>query len=234
MSGQRSVACPQAKIAAVFLNGEYAAADEFYRAVAAAADVLMAADGGAARMLALGLFPSVVVGDFDSLTPEALGQLAARGARVVRHPSRKDQTDAELACEEALRLGAGAIDLVGGLGAAFDHAVGHLAILRRLAGQGVPARLLDPSLTCMVMPRWSRLLVAEVGARFSLQPLTAWAVVTLRGFEYELSAVRLRADSCRGLGNTVVEGQAEVRIHAGAAAVIVGASLQPMWELPTR
>lgn len=234
MNGSGCATGPRLRRAAVFLNGEYAAADVFYREVAAAADILVAADGGAARMLALGLTPSVVVGDFDSLAPEELRQVTAHGARVVRHPVRKDRTDAEIACREALTLGVGVLDLVGGLGAAFDHAVGHLAVLRWLAGRGVPARLLDPSLTCMVMPGHSRLQVAAVGARFSLQPLTARVMVSLQGFEYELTRATLRADSCRGLGNTVAAARAEVRIHTGAAAVIIAAPQLAEWELRAR
>lgn len=58
---------------------------------------LMCADGGARTALALGLHPHIVVGDFDSLTAGELSQLEARGAQLIRHPARKDETDLELA-----------------------------------------------------------------------------------------------------------------------------------------
>lgn len=221
----------RAAVAAVFLNGEYEPEPAFYRQAAEGASMLIGADGGAAWMIKLGLPPSVVVGDFDSLSPLALEELQAKGVRSVRHPVRKDRTDAELAVDEALRMGAGAIDVFGGLGAGFDYAVGHVALLRGLARRRVPARLLEPALTFMVMPARSRLSVsAPPGSRFSLQPLTQRAVVSLRGFDYELRAARLRADACRGLGNMVTRHDAEVLVHAGLAAVHVGAPLQPFWS----
>ena len=48
------------------------------------ADLLVAADGGAAAMLELGFVPHAVVGDFDSLSPEVASRLAECGSEFVR------------------------------------------------------------------------------------------------------------------------------------------------------
>ena len=61
---------------------------------------VVAADGGLHRARALGLDVEVVVGDLDSVTPEALAAAEAAGARVVRYPRAKDATDLELALDE--------------------------------------------------------------------------------------------------------------------------------------
>ncbi len=131
-------------LAVVFLDGAYEDA-AYYRAWAAAAGLVVAADGGARFLLGAGGAPDVVVGDFDSLPPADAERLAGLGVATVRHPTRKDQTDGELAVDEALRRGAGELVLAGALGA-LDHTLGHLAILRRLAERGVPARLAAPDL----------------------------------------------------------------------------------------
>ena len=60
---------------------------------------VVAADGGLLRARGLGLTVDVVVGDLDSVTPEALAAAEAAGARVVRHPQAKDATDLELALD---------------------------------------------------------------------------------------------------------------------------------------
>ena len=120
--------------AAVFLNGEYPAGDdEFYARRFAAADLRIAADGGYAALRALGLRPEVLVGDFDSLSGEALAAAAAEGVEIVRLPVRKDETDAEAAVALALARGCAAIDLMGAFGGALDHELGNVAVLRRLA-----------------------------------------------------------------------------------------------------
>jgi thiamine pyrophosphokinase len=210
--------------AVLFLNGDYAADPDFYRRLAGSADLVVAADGGAERLALLGARPDVVVGDFDSLSEERLAELAAAGVRIVRHPVRKDQTDAELAAQEALRFGAGFIDIAGALGGAFDHSLGSLALLRHLAGIGVAARLVEPALSVTVAAAPRRLvLAATAGSRFSCLPLTRRAVVSLSGFDYELDHVDLRADACRGVGNRVARAGAGVVLHAGTAVLTVEA-----------
>ena len=208
--------------AVVFLNGEYAADEAFYRALAGAADLVVAADGGAAVMRRLGIRPDVVVGDLDSLSLADAGALGAQGVPLKRHPLRKDETDAELAVAEALKRGVAEVTLTGALGGAFDHALGAVALLRRLARNGVAARIAEPGLTAVVA-RAPALYRARAprGTRFSLAPLTATTVVSLRGFEYELQRGRLLADAARGLGNSLLRSGAVVELHEGAAALLL-------------
>lgn len=213
---------PGSRRAALFLNGDYAADPGFYRRLAGSVGLVVAADGGAERLALLGLRPDVVVGDFDSLSAERLAEFTAAGVRVVRHPVRKDQTDAELAVSEALRAGAGTIDIAGALGGAFDHSLGSLALLRHLGGVGVAARLVEPALSVTVaVAPCRRVLAASAGSRFSCLPLTRRAIVSLTGFDYELDHVALRADACRGVGNRVLRVGAEVLVHTGAAVLTV-------------
>jgi thiamine pyrophosphokinase len=210
---------PRPLVAAVFLDGLYEEVS-FYATHAAAADVIVAADGAAAFLAAQGIRPDVVVGDFDSLAPDAQARLAAAGVEVLRFPVHKDVTDGELAVDEALRRGAGVVLLAGGLGA-LDHTLGHLAILRRLAGAGVAARLVSPQLTVAVLIASSaRTLDAPPATRVSLVPLGGDAVVTLHGLEYPLTHEFLPGDTCLGLGNVVV-GTASIVVHQGAVAVLV-------------
>src|SRR5690606_13345831 len=54
--------------------------------------VLIAVDGGLDHALAVGLEPTHLVGDLDSVTDSAL-TWAARHASISRHPTDKDQTD---------------------------------------------------------------------------------------------------------------------------------------------
>ena len=209
----------QARLAAVFLAGDYDA-PAYFRGWAQAADMVVAADGGACFLLEQGVRPDVVVGDFDSLPAAAVERLEAAGVELVRHPVRKDRTDGEMAADEALRRGAGELVLAGALGA-LDHMLGHLAILRRLAARGIAARLVAPRLTVRVLTApGAAQLDASVGTRVSIVPLQGDAVVTLEGFDYPLKRGVLPQDECLGLGNAVVAA-ARVHVHEGAVAVLV-------------
>jgi thiamine pyrophosphokinase len=211
---------PGRPLAAVFLGGEYGE-PAWYRALAARADILLAADGGAAFLVAVDVTPEAVVGDFDSLDDVAAAALRARGVEFVRHPVRKDVTDGELAVEEALRRGADTLLLAGATGA-LDHTLGHLSILRRLAERGVAARLVAPDLavTLLVAPA-EVVLAAPAGARVSLAPSGDDAVVSLSGLEYPLDRGVLPADACLGLGNHVASPPARIHVHQGAVVVVV-------------
>ena len=204
---------------AVFLDGGYED-DAYYADVAARADVVVAADGGARFLRRAGVVPDLLVGDFDSLPAEELRALAQAGAEVVRHPVHKDATDGELALEEALRRGAGEVLLAGALGA-LDHTWGHLVLLRRAAERGVPARLVSPGLVARVLvaPAVAR-IGAPPGTRVSLLPLAGDALVTLQGLEYGLEREALPSDSSLGLGNSVRD-HAVVTAHEGVVATLV-------------
>jgi len=214
---------PEPPLAAVFLDGRYEDED-FYAEWAERADILVAADGAAAFLIGLGRSPDVVVGDLDSLSDGGLAALAELGVPVRRFPERKDQTDGELAVDEALARGAGEIVLAGGLGS-LDHTLGHLAILRRLASRGVSARLIAPELTVRVFVAPAEFsLQTPPRTRVSLVALACDAVVTLQGMEYVLRREVLACDTCRGLGNSVAGEAPWARVHRGTVAVLVAAS----------
>lgn len=225
--GQASAGAPRpaaARSAAVFLNGAYADDESFLREVARGCDLVIGVDGGTRHALAAGLRPDLVVGDLDSLDEPVVERLRSDGVGIVRHPVRKDETDAELAAQQALACGVSRLVLLGGLGEALDHTLGHLALLRRLNAAGVDARLTAPRETVVVLAGGDGLrLSAQPGRRFSLAPLTATAVVSLEGFEYELRREVLHADRCRGLGNRVIATGAQVRIHEGTVVVLTAA-----------
>jgi thiamine pyrophosphokinase len=218
-------------LAVVFLDGQYEDAS-YYRPWAESAGLVVAADGGARFLLASGTPPDVVVGDFDSLAPADAERLDELGVAEVRHPTRKDQTDGELAVDEALRRGAGELVLAGALGA-LDHTLGHLAILRRLAARGVPARLASPHLSaCVLVAPAQVALDSAPHTRVSLVPLGADAVVTLTGFDYPLTRGFLPADACLGLGNFVAADCARVTVHDGAVAVLVESGRENFGGVP--
>src|SRR5512134_1369490 len=79
-------------------------------------DQIVAADGGTRHVLALGLIPTVIVGDLDSLEHADRRLVESAGVRQVRFPHEKDETDLELALLHAASLRPDSILLVGVLG----------------------------------------------------------------------------------------------------------------------
>ena len=216
---------------AVLLNGDYED-DAWYLRQVDAAQAIVAADGGHAFLRRHSRWPALLVGDFDSLDAGLLAEARAAGVAVVEHPVRKDETDAELAVAAAEARFDGELVLLGALGGAFDHLLGHVSVLRGLAARGRAARIAAPGLTAAVVRGPARLrLGAATGARVSVLALSDGVVLTLRGLEYELTAEPLPATVCRGLRNRVTAPDARLELAGGEALVMVfdgAAALAPL------
>ena len=100
------------------------------RQVLARAQLIIAADGGAAHVEAAGGVCDVIVGDQDSAPAATLDRALAAGADIRDFPTAKDATDGELALREALSRGASSITIVGALGGPrVDHLLANVALL---------------------------------------------------------------------------------------------------------
>ena len=97
--------------------------------LAATADLVVAADGGADLALARGIQPALVVGDFDSITAEAR---AAVGEERLIEDADPDHTDLEKAVRVCIERGATRVDIVAATGGRADHALANLSLLRRV------------------------------------------------------------------------------------------------------
>jgi thiamine pyrophosphokinase len=206
---------------AIFLNGEYED-EEFYLRQFAAAQVVVAADGGHAFLRRHDLWPRLLIGDFDSLDAALVAEARAAGVEVVEHAVRKDETDAELAVAQVVAQCGDDIVLLGALGGALDHMIGHVCILRALAAQGRSGRIVAPGLAATVLRAPVALrLGAAVGTRVSVVALSSDVVLTLRGLEYELTDEPLPASVCRGLSNRVVAPAARLELSGGLLLAMV-------------
>ncbi len=174
------------------------------------APTLVAADGGANRLLALGAAPSAVIGDMDSISPQARTAFAG-----VLHPvPAQDDTDFDkcLATLEApFVIGLGFV------GARMDHGLAVMAgLLRRpeltvflLGGRDV-IFLCPPQIT-LKLPR---------GARVSLFPFGA---VTGRstGLEWPIDEIDFAPDGAIGTSNRALGGAVSLAFSARKMLVIL-------------
>ena len=204
--------------AAVVFNGEAVPEDE---ALLRAADLVVAADGGANWIDRLGIRPDLVVGDLDSIDPDLLARLQAAGVTIERHPTEKDATDGELALAAAIRAGASAITIVGALGGRTDHALTNLFLLANPALDGIEADVRRGSTTVrLVRPGAAVEGLGQPGDLVSLVPVPEAHGVRTSGLRYPLTDEDLAAGSSRGASNVVMAGPYAVRVQSGALFVI--------------
>jgi thiamine pyrophosphokinase len=181
---------------------------------------VVAADGGLQRAHELGLAVDVVVGDLDSVTPDALAAADAAGVRVVRHPPAKDATDLELALDESVALGARRVLLVASSVGRLDHLLGSLLLLgsARYAALELDA-LVGDALVHVV--RRERTLSGAPGELVSLLAVGGPALgVVTDGLEYPLRGETLEPGSSRGLSNVFTGAEARIGLADGVLLAI--------------
>ena len=182
--------------------------------------LVIAADGGLDRALALGLRPRIVLGDLDSVSEAALRRAEDEGARVVRHPAEKDATDLELALDEALALGALRVLVVASAGGRLDHLLSSTLLLAAPAYADVEVDALVGDALLHVV-RDVRVLAGTPGEILTLVAVggVAEGVVT-EGLAYPLRGETLQPGSSRGVSNVFTASQARVTVERGVVLAI--------------
>jgi thiamine pyrophosphokinase len=181
---------------------------------------VIAADSGLHTALAMKRSVDVVIGDFDSVTAEALAAATTAGATVERHPVAKDQTDLELALERALERTPARIVVVGGHGGRLDHFLANALLLAspRYAAVAMQAYMGD-GLVHVVRD------VVDLRGH-QADPLTLLPVhgpahdVVTDGLRFPLRGESLHPGSTRGVSNEFVSTHASVRVGDGVLLAV--------------
>jgi thiamine pyrophosphokinase len=178
-------------------------------------DMVVCVNGGAENAIALGFEPKVVIGDMDSMGTRLREQLQAEGCRFVEFPSRKDETDSELAVRYALSLGATELVMLGALGGRIDHTLANVMLLALPELEGVQVRLVEGDQEVLLI-RDEVVIEGQPGDMISLLPLSGDVVgIHTEGLEYPLHDGTLRFGAARGVSNVLTALQARVRVGKG-------------------
>ncbi len=181
---------------------------------------VIAADSGLDHALALGLDVEIAVGDFDSVSSEALWRAESAGTRIDRHPQEKDATVLELALDLAISLGATRVLVLAGDGGRLDHLLSTLLLL----GSGKYAAIeIDAFIGAahVHVVRGRRAIDGEPGELISLLALHSPAEgVRTEGLAYPLDGETLEPGSSRGVSNVYVADMARITIDRGVLLAI--------------
>jgi thiamine pyrophosphokinase len=208
----------------IVIAGGEASGREGWQTWVRGGDLVIGADGGAARALGWGLIPDLVVGDMDSLPAPARAELEARGSRFVEHPRAKDETDLELALNAAVDAGADEIVVLGALGGRLDHLLANVLLLALPRLKGVAVRIVDGQQQARLLRGGEAAdLEGQPGDLVSLLPLGGDARgVTTTGLAWALAGDTLRFGFSRGVSNEMSGRVARVELQAGYLLVVQG------------
>ena len=185
--------------------------------------MIVAADGGGCTCLDLGVSPSVIVGDLDSIDPSTLERLTAAGVEIRRHPPEKDETDLEPALELARDRGAEEVLLMGFLGGRWDHTLANLLLPAGEAFAGLRIWGRERGVEIHWLRPGRRLeLREEPGTTVSLIALGGAAGgVRTGGLSFPLAGQTLPWAAARGVSNRVEAPLAWISHETGVLACLI-------------
>lgn len=177
---------------------------------------LVAADGGANHLDALGHTPHAVIGDMDSIRPDLRARLGAR----VHHIPEQDSTD----LDKCLRsIDAPYVLCLGFLGARLDHTVAALNALTR-CGSGRVLLLGDDDI-CMLVPPKLQLSLPR-GTRVSLFPMGP-VTGQSEGLEWPIDGLDFAPGNRIGTSNCMAADKLHMRISAPRMVLMLERSTMP-------
>ena len=185
--------------------------------------LLIAADGGGRHCLKLGLYPQVVIGDFDSLTEEELTDLGSQGAELIRYPANKDETDLELALDYALERGVTKITLYGLLGGRWDMTFSNIMLLASSRYSGIQFWVIEGNTEMFILRGSENIeLHGQPGDTVSVIPLNGDVQgLTYTGLQWPLEDAALPFGTPRGVSNRLSGRKARIILNEGVALVVV-------------
>jgi thiamine pyrophosphokinase len=203
---------------------------ELLHGLALKADMIIAADKGAQYCLESGITPGLVVGDMDSLDQGSVDALSALGVAMQRVNADKDQTDTEIALDEAIQRGAKHVEILGAIGDRIDHTLANIHLLRKALQHRIEARITSETQQVFLVDS-SETIIGSKGLTVSFLPLTEQVEgISLTGFLYEIEDASMQIGKTYGISNVVTSDQACVKVGKGIllAVLVHGLNLRSM------
>jgi len=181
-------------------------------------DLVIAADGGLAYAESMGINPSVVLGDFDSL-----GRAPAGDYETLTFPPEKDYTDLMLAAEEGFNRGARTFYLLGATGGRMDHTLANIQVVVNLTRRGCKVYLIGNDYWISAVHNGKIELASSLKGYFSLYSFSEYCKgVSVKGAKYQVEDFNLRQDDPRAISNEFTGEACSVSVEDGTLLLCIG------------
>lgn len=185
------------------------------RKLASAADLVIAADGGANAARRLGIHPHVIIGDLDSVRNATRRFFSSSTIIQVK---RQDNTDLEKALDYLKSRRIRRAFIIGATGRRIDFTFGNLSVVWNYA-PGMDITFVGDG--WMAMPVESgKKIKAKPGTTISLIPFGRCSGITLKGLHYSLSNATMKVGEI-GVSNVVKRSPFSVTVRKGKMLVFI-------------
>lgn len=199
---------------------------ELLKTLKCACSYVVAVDSGADWAYKAGLDVDLLIGDFDSIDPEAFRHYRFKRCETIAYNSYKDETDLEIALAEIRERGFNLVVGTNVLGGRIDHLVASAGAFMR-SSDLAPLVVDENEFIIFLSSDGNRRSIGldmfeiSAGDIVSIVPIGGAAVVTTTGLEWELKGEELFAMDSRGISNIVQSGDAVITADEGNLLVIL-------------
>lgn len=180
--------------------------------------LVICADGGANYAMECGLVPDYLVGDFDSISKDALSWLQSTAAQIIEYPADKDASDVELAIDLACTLEYRRVVLTSILGLRFDHSFSNLLFLTSKKYRSIDLSICEETVSVSPLREEPTQFSGERGDTFSIIPLSSVITgLTITGSEWDLLEATIPMGSTWSISNKFKGSTVTAKIREGSA-----------------
>ncbi len=211
---------PSGAQAWVFAGGDYSI-DLWPNECVDDGDIIVGVDRGIKHCLDTGLVPHILMGDFDSVSPEVLADARLKNSVTKSYPARKNSSDLELALHWLTEQSVARVTLLGVSGGRSDH---HLFnwLLPLQACWPFEISFIDAFVRAyIVTPHYPLIAPVQHLQTISLLPMPSAKGVCTQGLDYALQYAEVASGCTLGLSNVAVSSSIEVSVEEGQLWVFV-------------
>lgn len=184
-------------------------------------DIWIGADVGAIHLAEAGLPIAHAIGDFDSVDEENLSNMKLYANEFKQYPKEKNETDLELAVEEAIQYHPAAIFLFGVTAGRLDHELANIQLLYYLLKRGYKGTIIDQRNELTIFSAGEYHISAKETEYISFIPFSSEiSGLTLNGFYYPLENKTVRWGSTRCISNQLISNEGTFSFTDGIIIMI--------------
>ena len=184
-------------------------------------DIIIAVDKGLEIIDELGIKPTYIVGDFDSINKIILKKYTNSNIEIQRLIPEKDFTDTESALELAKKVRSKSITIIGGIGTRLDHTIANIHILKILLESNIDVKIINENNEIKLINKRTEIIKDNKYKYISLIALTSEVTgLTLKGFKYGLDNYTLKIGTSLGVSNEQILDTATIELENGILILI--------------
>ena len=187
----------------------------FIKSLAKESDFILALDGGADIALKAGIMPNLVIGDLDSISPNAKNKI---GKEKLLKVARQDNTDLEKGLDFARYFKVPSITIICAQGGRLDFTLSNFSSVFNYIDK---AEIVFKTSTCDIYPiKKSAKFECKKGTKISLIPMGNTTNLTLKNLKYSLKNATFKIGQT-AVSNIALKNTFEVSFTKGQLLVIV-------------